>query len=158
MKVATQLHRGSIASNDNWYKRPFTFGHHSGLAHPRQDAVQFANFHSCDDSLDRWDELVLLANCDCSFTPLKLNGLCDRDGKFSHEFYKELASEGWLGVCIPEAYGGSGLGITEAAIMMEAISASGAGFSGASAVHMNIFSVNQGVVYGSEEERSQILA
>ena len=57
-------------------KRPLTFGHHSGLAHPRQDAVQFANFHSCDDSLDRRDELVLLANCDCSFTPLKLDGLC----------------------------------------------------------------------------------
>src|ERR1022692_1219625 len=76
MKLATQLHRGSVASNDNWYKRPLTFGHHSGLAHPRQDAVQFANFHSCDDSLDRRDELVLLANCDCSFTPLKLDGLC----------------------------------------------------------------------------------
>ena len=76
MKLATQLHRGSVASNDNWYKRPLTFGHHSGLAHPRQDAVQFANFHSCDDSLDRRDELVLLANCDCSFNPLKLDGLC----------------------------------------------------------------------------------
>jgi acyl-CoA dehydrogenase len=82
---------------------------------------------------------------------------CDRDGKFPHEFYKELASEGWLGVCIPEAYGGSGLGITEAAIMMEAISASGAGFSGASAVHMNIFGLNPVVVYGNDEQRRRML-
>jgi len=49
---------------------------------------------------------------------------CDRDGKFPHEFHKELASGGWLGICISEAYGGSGLGITEAAIMMEPIGAS----------------------------------
>ena len=82
---------------------------------------------------------------------------CDRDGKFPHEFHKDLASEGWLGICIPEAYGGSGLGITEAAIMMEAISASGAGFSGASAVHMNIFGLNPVVVYGSEEQRRRML-
>jgi acyl-CoA dehydrogenase len=81
----------------------------------------------------------------------------DRDGKFPHEFHKELASEGWLGVCIPEAYGGSGLGITEAAIMMEAISASGAGFSGASSVHMNIFGLNPVVLYGSEEQRCRML-
>src|SRR5580698_6507736 len=66
----------------------------------------------------------------------------DRDGEFPHEFYRALAGDGWLGVCIPEAYGGSGLGITEAAVMMQTIAASGAGFSGASAVHMNIFGLN----------------
>jgi acyl-CoA dehydrogenase len=60
-------------------------------------------------------------------------------------------------VCIPEAHGGSGLGITEAAIMMETIAASGAGFSGASAVHMNIFGLNPVVVYGTDEQKSRML-
>jgi acyl-CoA dehydrogenase len=81
----------------------------------------------------------------------------DRDGGFPHDFYRALASDGWLGICIPQAYGGSGLGITEAAIMMEAISTSGAGLSGASAVHMNIFGLNPVVVYGSEEQKRRIL-
>jgi acyl-CoA dehydrogenase len=81
----------------------------------------------------------------------------DRDGEFPHEFHRALAGDGWLGVCIPEAYGGSGLGITEAAVMMETIAASGAGFSGASAVHMNIFGLNPVVVYGSEEQKRRML-
>jgi acyl-CoA dehydrogenase len=81
----------------------------------------------------------------------------DRDGKFPDEFYRALASDGWLGVCIPEAYGGSGLGITEAAVMMETIAASGAGFSGASAVHMNIFGLNPVVVYGNDAQKRRML-
>ncbi len=62
----------------------------------------------------------------------------DRDGKFPEELYRALADDGWLGVCIPQAYGGSGLGVAEAAIMMHSITVSGAGQSGASAVHKNI--------------------
>jgi len=81
----------------------------------------------------------------------------DRDGKFPDAFHRALAADGWLGVCIPQAYGGSGLGISEAAIMMETIAASGAGFSGASAVHMNIFGLNPVVVYGSEEQKRRML-
>ena len=81
----------------------------------------------------------------------------DRDGKFPDAFYRALADDGWLGVCIPEAFGGSGLGITEAALMMETIAASGAGFSGASAVHMNIFGLNPVVVYGSDEQKRRML-
>ena len=50
----------------------------------------------------------------------------DRVGGFPTELHQALAKDGWLGVCIPEAYGGSGLGITEAAIMMQAIAESGA--------------------------------
>jgi acyl-CoA dehydrogenase len=49
----------------------------------------------------------------------------DRDGKFPDAFHGALAGDGWLGICIPEAYGGSGLGITEAAVMMQTIAASG---------------------------------
>ena len=81
----------------------------------------------------------------------------DRDGKFPEDFYRALAADGWLGVCIPQAYGGSGLGITEAAVMMQSIAASGAGFSGASAVHMNIFGLNPVVVYGTDEQKRRIL-
>jgi len=81
----------------------------------------------------------------------------DRDGKFPDAFHRALAADGWLGVCIPQAYGGSGLGVSEAAIMMETIAASGAGFSGASAVHMNIFGLNPVVVYGSDEQKRRML-
>ena len=81
----------------------------------------------------------------------------DRDGKFPDEFHRALAADGWLGVCIPQAYGGSGLGITEAAVMMQTIAASGAGFSGASAVHMNIFGLNPVVVYGNDKQKRRML-
>jgi acyl-CoA dehydrogenase len=81
----------------------------------------------------------------------------DREGGFPHELYQALADDGWLGICIPEAYGGSGLGITEAAIMAQAISRSGAGMSGASAVHINIFGLNPVVVFGTEEQKRRML-
>jgi len=58
---------------------------------------------------------------------------------------------------MPDAYGGSGLGITEAAVMMQTIAESGAGFSGASAVHMNIFGLNPVVVFGTEEQKRRML-
>ena len=81
----------------------------------------------------------------------------DREGTFPEEFRSAIAAGGWLGVCIPQAYGGSGLGVTEAAIMMEAITRSGAGLSGASAVHMNIFGLNPVVVYGTEAQKRRML-
>jgi acyl-CoA dehydrogenase len=81
----------------------------------------------------------------------------DRDGQFPHEFHRALAADGWLGICIPETYGGSGLGVTDAAIMMEAITASGAGLSGASSIHMNIFGLNPVVVFGSDEQKRRML-
>jgi acyl-CoA dehydrogenase len=81
----------------------------------------------------------------------------DTDGGFPSEFFDALAADGWLGICIPEAYGGSGLGITEAALMTGAIAQSGAGMSGASAVHMNIFGLNPVVVFGSEEQKRRML-
>jgi acyl-CoA dehydrogenase len=81
----------------------------------------------------------------------------DRNGGFPHEFHAALASAGWLGIAIPEAYGGSGLGVTEAAIMMQTIAQSGAGFSGASAVHMNIFGLNPVVRFGTEAQKQRML-
>ena len=81
----------------------------------------------------------------------------DKYGGFPADFHRAFAEAGWLGICIPEHYGGSGLGITEAAIMMRAISESGAGMSGASAVHMNVFGLNPVVVFGTPEQCERML-
>lgn len=81
----------------------------------------------------------------------------DERAAFPHEFHRAVAQSGWLGIAMPEAQGGAGLGITEAALMMRAISASGAGMSGASSVHMNIFGLNPVVVFGSEAQRQRFL-
>jgi acyl-CoA dehydrogenase len=81
----------------------------------------------------------------------------DREGGFPHDFHKAFADAGWLGICIPESYGGSGLGVTEAALMMQAIAQSGAGLSGASALHMNIFGLNPVVVFGNAEQKQRML-
>ena len=81
----------------------------------------------------------------------------DREGGFPADFHQAFAKDGWLGIAMPEEYGGAGLGITEAALMMQAISESGAGFSGASAIHMNIFGLNPVVVFGSDEQKRRML-
>jgi acyl-CoA dehydrogenase len=81
----------------------------------------------------------------------------DRDGAFPREFCAALAKDGWLGICMPEEYGGADLGIAEAAIMMQAIAQSGAGMTGASAVHMNIFGLNPVVVFGTEAQKRRML-
>jgi acyl-CoA dehydrogenase len=81
----------------------------------------------------------------------------DREGGFPDAFYKAFADAGWLGICIPEEYGGSGLGMTEAAIMMRTIAESGAGMSGASCLHINIFGLNPVAVHGTEEQKKRML-
>jgi acyl-CoA dehydrogenase len=81
----------------------------------------------------------------------------DREGGFPDDFHRALADAGWLGIAMPEAHGGAGLGITEAALMMQTISATGAGLSGASAIHMNIFGLHPAVVFGTEEQKRRWL-
>ena len=81
----------------------------------------------------------------------------DREGGFPDDFHRALADAGWLGIAMPEAYGGAGLGISDAALMMHTIAASGAGLSGASAVHMNIFGLHPVVVFGSDEQKARWL-
>jgi acyl-CoA dehydrogenase len=76
---------------------------------------------------------------------------------FPHAFFDALAEGNWLGIAMPEAYGGAGLGIQEAALMMGAIAESGAGMSGASAVHINIFGLHPVVVHGTHEQKSRML-
>jgi acyl-CoA dehydrogenase len=81
----------------------------------------------------------------------------DKEGGFPADFHQAMAKDGWLGIAMPEEFGGAGLGIAEAAVMMQAIAESGAGFSGASAVHMNIFGLNPVVVFGTQEQKSRML-
>lgn len=81
----------------------------------------------------------------------------DREGGFPDDFHRALAEAGWLGIAMPEEYGGAGLGISEAALMMHTIAATGAGLSGASAVHMNIFGLHPVVVFGTAEQKRRWL-
>ena len=81
----------------------------------------------------------------------------DESGEFPEEFYRAVADAGLLGVAMPEEYGGSGLGIAEAAILMQTIAGSGACMSGASSIHMNIFGLNPVVVFGSDAQRRRML-
>ncbi len=81
----------------------------------------------------------------------------DREGGFPEDFYRAMAGAGWLGVAMPAEYGGAGLGIQEAALMMETVAASGAGMAGASSIHMNVFGLHPVVVHGSDAQRARWL-
>jgi acyl-CoA dehydrogenase len=81
----------------------------------------------------------------------------DHSGVFPEEFVAAIVEGGWLGIAMPEEYGGAGLGITEAAILGHTISRSGAGFSGASAVHLNLFGPQPIVVFGNDEQKARLL-
>lgn len=81
----------------------------------------------------------------------------DETGVFPEAFVAEIAEGGWLGIAMPESVGGAGLGLTEAAILMQAVTQSGAGFSGASAIHLNIFGPMPLVKYGTEAQRQRHL-
>ncbi len=81
----------------------------------------------------------------------------DRTATFPDAFFAAMAEGNWLGIAMPEEYGGAGLGITEAALMMQAIAESGAAMSGASAIHINIFGLNPVVVHGTPEQKQRML-
>jgi acyl-CoA dehydrogenase len=81
----------------------------------------------------------------------------DETGNFPEEFVAAIARGGWLGVAMPESVGGAGLGLTEAAVMMQTVAQSGAGFSGASAIHLNIFGPMPIVKFGTDEQRQKHL-
>ncbi len=81
----------------------------------------------------------------------------DEAHEFPWEFYEAMAEGGWVGIAIPEEYGGGGGGITEASIMLEEVAASGAAMNGCSALHLSIFGMNPVVIHGSEEMKRQYL-
>ena len=81
----------------------------------------------------------------------------DREGVFPEDFFRSMVDAGWLGIAMPTEYGGSGLGITEAAVMMQAIAESGAGMSGASAIHLPVFGLQPVVLFGTKEQKERML-
>ncbi len=82
---------------------------------------------------------------------------CDRAPRFPEEFYRAMAEAGWLGITMPVELGGAGLGVTEAAIMMHAVTRGGGGFSAASTIHINLFGPHAIVVHGTAEQKARWL-
>jgi acyl-CoA dehydrogenase len=81
----------------------------------------------------------------------------DTDGAFPVAFYDAMANAGWLGVAMPESVGGAGLGITEAAVMMQAVSESGGGMTASSAVHGPVFGLEPVILFGNEEQQQRMI-
>jgi acyl-CoA dehydrogenase len=81
----------------------------------------------------------------------------DRDHEFPWEFYAAMAEGGWIGIAIPEAYGGGGQGIAEASIVLEEVAASGACMNGASSIHLSIFGMHPVVLHGDEQLKARVL-
>ncbi|MCZ6888611.1 MAG: acyl-CoA/acyl-ACP dehydrogenase [Gammaproteobacteria bacterium] len=81
----------------------------------------------------------------------------DEAHEFPWDFYNSMAEAGWIGIAIPEAYGGSGRGITEASIVLEEVAASGAAMNGCSGIHLSIFGMHPVVKYGSEDMKQKYL-
>ena len=81
----------------------------------------------------------------------------DREGKFPVDFHKSMAEAGWLGIAMPESVGGAGLGITEAAIMMQAVSESGGGMAAASSIHGPVFSLEPIAQFGTEAQQQRMI-
>jgi acyl-CoA dehydrogenase len=79
----------------------------------------------------------------------------DDDGKFPREFHTAMAEGGWLGITMPEEYGGSGLGVTEAMVMMNEVASNGGGFAAASTIHINLFGPHPIVVKGTDEQKAR---
>ncbi len=77
----------------------------------------------------------------------------DDDGEFPHAFHRAMADAGWLGITMPEEYGGAGLGVTEAALMMHEVVSNGGGIAAASTVHINLFGPHPIVVFGTDEQK-----
>ena len=81
----------------------------------------------------------------------------DRSGEYPTDFHLSMAEAGWLGIAMPEAVGGSGLGITEAAVMMQAVAESGGGMTAASSVHGPVFGLEPVILFGTEEQQSRMI-
>ena len=81
----------------------------------------------------------------------------DRTGEFPLDNIRTLGENGLMGIEVPAEYGGAGLGVTEAAIMMHEVASHGGGMAAASAVHINLFGLNPVAVFGSEEQRRRML-
>jgi acyl-CoA dehydrogenase len=82
---------------------------------------------------------------------------CDEEHRFPWEFYRAMADGGWVGICIPERFGGGGRGITDAAVMMKEVAASGAAMNGCTALHLTVFGLEPVVKFGNERLQETFL-
>ena len=103
------------------------------------------------------EEIVRQVRALCTRFPDEYWREKDERHEFPHDFYQAFAKSGYLGVAIPEEYGGSGLGITEAALVMREVAGSGGAMNAASSVHLSIFGVSPLVRHGSEEQKRRYL-
>ncbi len=103
------------------------------------------------------EEIVRQVRALCADYPDEYWRERDARAEFPNDFFDAVAKAGYLGVAIPEEYGGSGLGITEAALVLREVAASGAAMAGASAIHLSIFGVSPLVFHGTDEQRRRYL-
>ncbi|GAA2334736.1 acyl-CoA dehydrogenase family protein [Dactylosporangium salmoneum] len=82
---------------------------------------------------------------------------CDREHRFPWSFFSAMAKDGWVGIAVPEQYGGGGRGVTEAAILLREVAASGAAMNGCTALHMNVFGLQPVIKYGNERLKETFL-
>jgi len=80
---------------------------------------------------------------------------CEKDERFPREFHRAMADAGWLGITMPEQYGGAGLGIKEAALVMHTVALHGGGMAATSSIHMNMFGPHPMLVHGTAEQKDR---
>ena len=81
----------------------------------------------------------------------------DEKGQYPHELHAALAQDGWIGIALPEDLGGAGLGISEATMMLHAISQSGAGMAGAQSIHANVYATQPVAKFATTEQKQRML-
>lgn len=119
-------------------------------------ATQYLQNHDPDLSESQRTVRETIAKV-CSDFPDTYWAQVDEECRFPTEFYGAVAQQGWLGICLPERYGGSELGISEAAVMMQTVAESGAGMTGASSIHMNIFGLEPVAKFATEKQKERWL-
>ena len=107
---------------------------------------------------DEQEEIRKQVRALCSRFPDEYWRERDESGEFPWEFYQAIADGGWLGVTIPREYGGAGLGITEAALVMQTVAECGGGTQACSAIHLGIFGLEPLIKYGTQAAKDKYLA
>ena len=124
-----------------------------GVPEDRRPALTGMDFSPDDDHVAIADAVdQVCADFDDSYWAER-----DQRHEFPWAFYAAMAEGGWLGVAIPEEYGGGGRGITECAIVLNRVAASGAAMNGSSALHLTMFGLNPVVKFGSERLKETFL-
>ena len=106
---------------------------------------------------DEQEEIRKQVRALCSRFPDEYWRERDESGEFPWAFYQAIADGGWLGITIPREYGGAGLGITEAALVMQTVAECGGGTQACSAIHLGIFGLEPLIKYGTQAAKDKYL-